>query len=51
MLDVYEQPAGTDASLAGTVNLGDVFEVTKQKSGWGKIGEDRWINLSYTTDI
>ncbi len=51
LLDVYKQPGGPDASLAGTVNLGDVFEVTQQKGGWGKIGEDRWINLSYTADI
>ncbi len=51
VLDVYKQPGGPDAGLAGTVNPGDVFEITQQKGGWGKIGEDRWINLSYTTDI
>jgi hypothetical protein len=51
LLDVYEQPGGDDASPAGKVNLGDVFDVTAQKNGWGKIGEDRWINLSYTADI
>jgi hypothetical protein len=49
--DVYKQPAGAEASLAGTANLGEVFEVTSQKGGWGKIGEDRWINLGHTTDI
>jgi hypothetical protein len=50
-LDVYKQPGDADAGLSGTVNLGDVFEVTKQQGGWGKISEDRWINLSYTADI
>ena len=50
LLDVYKQP-GASASPTGTVSLGDLFEVTKQKNGWGKIGEERWINLSYTADI
>jgi hypothetical protein len=49
-LNVRKQPNGT-AALAGTVRLGDVFEITTQKDGWGKIGEDRWISLSYTADI
>jgi hypothetical protein len=31
--------------------MGDLFEITTQKNGWGKIGEERWINLSYATDI
>ncbi|MGA2488808.1 MAG: hypothetical protein ABSF99_01280 [Anaerolineales bacterium] len=51
LLDVFEQPGGVDAIPAGTVSLGEVFEVTTQKSGWGKISEDRWINLSSTADI
>jgi len=51
LLDLYEQPGGGDASRAGTASLGDVFEVTAQKNGWGKIEKDRWINLSYTADI
>jgi hypothetical protein len=51
VLEVYGQPGGVDTISVGTVSLGELFEVTKQKSGWGKIGEDRWINLSYTADI
>ena len=51
VLNVYEQPGGADANPAGTVNEGDLFEVTAQKNGWGKIGLDRWINLSSTADI
>jgi uncharacterized protein YgiM (DUF1202 family) len=50
MLNVRQQPNG-DTTLAGTVNSGDVFEVTIQQDGWGKIGENRWISLSYVTDI
>jgi hypothetical protein len=50
VLDVYEKPDG-DSSLAGTVTLGELFEVTKQKNGWGRIGENRWVNLTYTADI
>jgi hypothetical protein len=51
VLEVHGQPGGADAISIGTVNQGDLFEVTRQKSGWGRIGEDRWINLTYTTDI
>ena len=50
LLNVYKQPEA-NALLAGTVNLGDLFEITTQNKGWGKIGEDRWINLKKTTDI
>jgi hypothetical protein len=51
LVDVYEQPGGDDATPAGTASFGEVFEITAQKNGWGKIGEDRWINLSFTADI
>jgi Papain-like cysteine protease AvrRpt2 len=50
LLNVHSQP-DANALLSGTVSLGDLFEITTQKNGWGNIGEDRWINLSYTTDI
>jgi hypothetical protein len=51
VLDVYKQPGDAVASSVGSVSLGELFEVTKQKSGWGKIGEERWIKLSNTADI
>jgi hypothetical protein len=51
VVDTYEQPGGGDASPAGKASLGELFEVTQQKNGWGKISEDRWINLSHTADI
>ena len=50
LLDVHEQPDGSTRSL-GKASLGELFEVTRQKNGWGKVGQDRWINLSSTADI
>jgi len=50
LLNVHSQP-GANALLSGTVSQGDLFEITTQENGWGKIGEDRWISLSYTADI
>jgi hypothetical protein len=50
-LDVYSQPGGVEAKPSGTVSFGDVFEITQQKSGWGRISEERWIDLSYTAEI
>lgn len=49
-LNVRKQP-NDETALAGTVNSGDVFEITAQMDGWGKIGENRWISLSYVADI
>jgi hypothetical protein len=49
-LNVYSQP-GAKAQPVGTVNQGDLFEISTQANGWGKIGEDRWINLKHTADI
>ena len=49
-LNIHEQP-GESNNAIGKVELGDLFEITTQRNGWGKIGEGRWINLSYTTDI
>jgi hypothetical protein len=50
LLNVHSQPSA-NALLAGTVGLGELFEITTQNNGWGKIGVDRWISLSYTADI
>jgi uncharacterized protein YgiM (DUF1202 family) len=45
------QQANANAPLAGTVNAGEVYEITAQKDGWGLIAENRWVSLSYVTDI
>ncbi len=50
LLEIHLQPDAT-APLTGTVGLGNFFEITTQKNGWGKIGEDRWISLKDTADI
>jgi len=50
LINIRQQPNAT-AALAGTAKLGDAFEITVQKDGWGQIGEGRWISLSFTTDI
>jgi hypothetical protein len=49
-LNVRAQP-NANTSIVGTAKAGDVFEVTAQNDGWGKIGEGQWINLSYAADI
>ena len=49
-LNVHDQPSES-TSPVGRVEMGDLFEITAQKNGWGKIGEERWINLSYAADI
>jgi hypothetical protein len=49
-LYIHAEP-NVSAAQVGTVNEGDTFEVTAQMEGWGKIGEARWINLSYVVDI
>jgi hypothetical protein len=43
--------ANPNSSIVGTVKAGDAIEVTVQKDGWGKIGDGKWINLSYAVDI
>ncbi len=49
-LDVYQQPAD-ESSPVGAVQGGEVFEVSEQRDGWGKIGPDRWIDLSQVADL
>ena len=49
-LNVRKDPRD-EKSQAGTVKAGEVFEVTAQIEGWGKIGEERWVSLGYVTDL
>lgn len=49
-LNIRAQP-DAGASIVGAAKAGDVFEVVEQRNGWGKIGEGRWISLSYAADI
>jgi hypothetical protein len=50
LLNVHSQPSA-NAPLIGAASLSELFEITTVKNGWGKIGEDRWISLSYTADV
>ena len=49
-LDVHNDASASAASVA-VAHAGDVFEVTEQKNGWGKIETGKWILLSSTADI
>ncbi len=46
-LYVRSGPAGTFAVVA-SVKKDDVLDVTRELNGWGEIGENRWIVLSFT---
>ena len=50
LINVRQQPNAT-ATLVGTAKLGDAFEITVQKDGWGQVGVGHWISLSFTTDL
>jgi hypothetical protein len=45
-LNVRSGPAGSNA-VVGTLKKGDVVEITREMSGWGLIGPDKWIALMY----
>jgi hypothetical protein len=49
-LTIRREP-NLQAAVAGRARTGDVYEVTAQKDGWGKIGEDLWIEMKYMADI
>jgi hypothetical protein len=48
--EVLSEPGDGNAAV-GSVAAGDVFEVTAQRDGWGKIGTDRWISLASVMDL
>lgn len=49
-LTIHQQPNDTAAQV-GTAEAGDIFEISAQREGWGRIGENRWIHLSGVMDI
>jgi hypothetical protein len=49
-LKIHKEPAEA-APVAGTARAGDVYEVTALQDGWGKVGEELWINLKNVKDI
>lgn len=46
-LNVREGP-GTNFRAVGFVSLGQIYEVSREVSGWGEIGDKRWVYLAYT---
>ena len=46
-LNVRSGPALT-ANVVGSVKKGDLLPVSREVNGWGEIGPNRWIKLSYT---
>lgn len=46
-LNVREGP-GTNFKAVGFVSLGQTYEVSREVSGWGEIGDKRWVYLAYT---
>jgi N-acetylmuramoyl-L-alanine amidase len=39
---------GVNFPVVGSAKKGEVFDVTREMSGWGEIGENRWFALTYT---
>lgn len=46
-LNVRSGPALT-ADVVGTVKKDDLLPVSREVNGWGEIGANRWVKLSYT---
>lgn len=46
-LNVRSAPALT-ANVVGSVKKGDILPISREVNGWGEIGPDRWIKLSFT---
>lgn len=49
-LYVRSKPS-VDGTVVGTLKLNDLVEIRREISGWGEIGDNRWISLSYTTAV
>jgi hypothetical protein len=49
-LYVRAQP-NVNSPVVGTLRMNDIVEISNEVSGWGKIGDNRWISLSYTVTV
>ncbi len=49
-LNVRNGP-GLGNTLVGTLKKGEIVDVQREMSGWGEIGFNRWILLSYTLPV
>ena len=41
---------GLTFAVVGSVQKSDIVPVSREVNGWGEIGSDRWIKLSYTVE-
>ena len=48
-LNVRSGPA-LNLSVVGSVKKGDVLAISREVNGWGEIGFNQWIKLSYTVE-
>lgn len=39
---------GLNMPVTGNVKMGEIYPITREVNGWGEIGFNRWIKLSYT---
>lgn len=49
-LNVRAGPGGNHPAV-GVVRKDEIYEVTRELNGWGEIGENRWIALTYTAAV
>ncbi len=46
-LNIRSGPGGS-YPIIGSAKIGDIFDVRREMSGWGEIGDNRWFVLAYT---
>jgi hypothetical protein len=49
-LYVRSKPS-VDGAVVGTLKQNDLVEIRREISGWGEIGDNRWISLAYTATV
>lgn len=49
-LNVRAGPGGNHPAV-GVARKDEIYEVTRELNGWGEIGENRWIALTYTAAV
>jgi hypothetical protein len=42
---------GLNNPVVGSVKLGTILDITREVSGWGEIGFNRWVSLAYTVAV
>ncbi|GAB4561905.1 MAG: hypothetical protein Fur0016_28660 [Anaerolineales bacterium] len=47
ILNVREGP-GLSSRIVGTLKRNEIVEIQREMSGWGEVGFNRWVMLSYT---